>query len=212
MTTVENNKFTADATQVSIENAITSSRATPWNGTITHEFTVTFGSADNRRHFFNSGGEIWFTAELTGGTTSKDTDWATILTNMGTIKFAYTSTTSTGTGTGTTVGNFDLDGTYQTIFTKAGSASVYAENEYEIRARQDSASVIRFQVRFEDNDTGDQQPANDTGAGGDDGPDPAGPGEDENVGGTLTSTIRQRRATGSNVAVTGPAYSNTSTL
>ena len=212
MTTIESDKLLVDATQASTEAATSSQRASPWNGTLTHSFTVTFTSADHRRHFFNSGGEIWFDATLTGGSGSKDSDWQTILSNMGTIKFDYTATTATGTGTGSSIGNFDLSSTYQTIFTKTGSAAVYAENEYEVRAKENSDSIIEFEVRFEDNDEGDQQPNSDSVGGGDDGQDPAGPAVDENVGGTLDSTIRQRRATGANVSVASPSYSNTSEL
>lgn len=212
MTALESDKLLVDATQASTEAAISSLKTSSWNGTITHEFTVTFTSADHRRHFFNSGGEIWFDATATNVSGSKDTDWQTILSNMGTIKFAYTATTSTGTGTGTAIGNYDLTTSWQDIFTKSGSAAVYAENEYQISAKEDSGSVIRFQVRFEDNDTGDQQPQNDPVAGGEDGAEPAGPAVDENVTADITSTIRQRRATGSNVSVTSPSYTNTSTL
>jgi hypothetical protein len=215
MTNIETDKLTVDGTQVSVEAATSSTRTTSWNGTITHEFTVTFTSENHRRHFFNSGGLIYFDASLTGGSGSKDDDWRTILTNMGTISFGYTSTTSSGTGTGSSIGNYDLTTNWQDIFIKSGSAAVYAENEYQIFAKLDSTSVIRFQVRFEDNDVGDQRPQNDPVAGGEDGAAPAGPGVDENVivvTGSVTSTIRQRRATGSNVAVASPSYANTSNL
>ena len=124
-----------------------------------------------------------------------------MLSNMGTIKFGRTDTTCTGTGTTTTIGNSDLTATYQTIFTKVGSGN-YAENEYEIQARFSTVDsqdkVLQFTVRFEDNDAGDQ-----TGEGA---------AHDEDVSGTITSTIQQLRATGSNVAVTTPSYSNTSNL
>ena len=123
---------------------------------------------------------------------------------MGTIKFGRTDTSCTGTGTTTTIGNEDLTATYQTIFTKVGSGN-YAENEYEIRARFSTVDsqdkVLQFTVRFEDNDAGDQQ-----------GGSKPGPAEDEDVTGTITSTIQQLRATGSNVEVATPSYSNTSEL
>jgi len=197
MTTIENNKFKIDPNQASVEPAITSQRTTAWNGTITHSFTVTFNNADHRRHFFNAGGEIRFTANISGGSGSKTNDWRTMLSNMGIIKFNYTSTVSTGTGTGSTIGNYDLDGTYTQIFQKTGSG-VYAENDYIVNARANSTSQIEFEVRFQDDDTGDQ-----TGSG---------PPVDENVNGTITSTIQQFRATGANVEVASPSYSNTSTL
>ena len=200
MTTIENNRFSVAVSQASVEGAITSQRTTAWNGTITHSFTVTFNDADHRRHFFNTGGEIRFTANISGGSGAKTNDWRTMLSNMGTIKFNYTSTTSTGTGTGTAIGNYDLTGSYQQVFQKGGSG-VYAENDYIVRAKANSTSQIEFEVRFQDDDAGDQQG----------GVEP-GPAVDENVDGTITSTIQQFRATGSNVSVATPSYSNTSTL
>ena len=204
---IETNKLLIDGGNSSVEAAITSQRTTAWNGTVNHEFTVTFGSADQRRFFFNAGGEIRFSASLSGSSGSKYNDWLTMLSNMGTIKFGYTATTSTGSGTGTSIGNYDLTGTYQVIFQKNGTG-VYAENQYEIQARADSSTILRFNVRFEDNDVGDQQPVGPQGID----PNPAGPAIDENVTGTLTSTIQQLRATGSNVSVTSPSYTNTSNL
>ena len=201
---IETNKLLLDSGNSSVESATTSQRTTAWGGggggTVDHVFTVTFSSANARRHFFNSGGEIRFSASRSGGSGSKNTDWSNLLTNMGTIKMNHTQTTSTGSGTGTSIGNSDLTGTYQQIFSKSGSG-VYAENRYRIRARQDSSSVLRFDIDFQDNDLGDDQ-----GGAGSTGP------VDENVTGTLTSTIQQLRATGSNVSVATPTYTNTSNL
>jgi len=207
VSTIETNKLLIDAGNSSAEAATNSSRTTPWGGggggTVNHTFTVTFADANARRHFFNSGGEIRFSASRSGASNSKNNDWTALLTAMGTIKMNHTQTTSTGTGSGSTIGNSDLTGTYQQIFSKSGSG-LYAENLYRIQARQDSASVLRFNVDFQDNDLGDQQPI--VGAG------PAGGPQDENVSGTLTSTIQQLRATGSNVSVATPTYTNTSNL
>lgn len=201
---IETNKLLLDSGNSSVESATSSQRTTAWGGggggTVDHQFTVTFSSADARRHFFNSGGEIRFSASRTGGSGSKNTDWTNLLTNMGTIKMNYTTTTSTGSGSGSSIGNNDLTGTYQTIFSKSGSG-VYAENLYRIRARQDSSSVLRFDIDFQDNDLGDDQ-----GGAGSTGP------VDENVTGTLTSSIQQLRATGSNVSVASPTYTNTNNL
>ena len=122
-----------------------------------------------------------------------------LLSNMGTIKFNYTTTTVTGTGTAQAIGSDDLTGTYQQIFIKSGSG-VYAENDYNIEARHEGTGnkTLRFKVEFRDDDAGDQ-----TGLG---------PPEDEPINGTLTSTIQQLRATGSNVSVTSPTYTNSSNV
>jgi hypothetical protein len=201
---IETNKLVLDSGNSSVEAATTSSRSTNWNGTITHVFTVTFADSDSRRHFFNSGGEIRFSANLSGQSGSKSDNWSTLLSNMGTIKFNYTETVSTGTGSGTTIGNYDLTGTYQTIFDKTGSGN-YVENDYNIAARADSTTVLRFRIQFRDDDSGDPPIT----------PLPKGAtpgGVDEDVNGNLSSTVQQLRATGSNVSVPSPVYANTSTL
>lgn len=201
---IETNKLVLDSGNSSVEAATTSSRSTNWNGTITHVFTVTFADADSRRHFFNSGGEIRFSANLSGQSGSKSDNWSTLLSNMGTIKFNYTETVSTGTGTGYAIGNYDLTGTYQTIFEKTGSGN-YVENDYNIAARADSTTVLNFRIQFRDDDSGDPPIT----------PLPKGAtpgGVDEDVNGNLSSTVQQLRATGPNVSVPSPVYANTSTL
>lgn len=200
--TIEADKFLCDDTQASVEAAISSTRTTQWNGTITHSFTVSFTSADSRRHFFNSGGSIRFQAQLSNGSGSKDNDWATMLSNMGTIIFAYNTTTATGSGTPSAIGNFQLTTSLQTLFTKNGS-SVYAENAYVVKAKELTSSKIEFRIEFQDNDVGE-------------GLNPPGfVPIDENVqyiSGTLTSSVTQRRATGSYVSVPSPSYTNTADL
>jgi len=186
--TITGDKFLIHASQASIEAAISSTRTTSWNGLITHEFTVTFASENDRRYFFNAGGEIRFSAALTSAVGSKDTDWATLLANMGTIKFNYTDTSATGTGTGSAIGNYDLTGTYQQIFIKTGSG-VYAENDYNINARSPTATTIQFRAQFRDDDAGD-------------------PDVDENIDGDITSTIQQYRPSGLYVNVASPSYAN----
>jgi hypothetical protein len=204
---ISNDVYLVDPGQMSAAIVGSSQRTTNWNGNITHEFTVTFANADERRYYFNSGGEIRFDANLTGGTSvsgnetqtppgTKDEIWQTMLNAMGTIKFSIFNTTSTGSGTGSAIGNYDLTSTYQRIFTKDGSG-VYAENVYAIDARSNTADTIQFKVEFQDNDTGDQ-----TGLGA-----PV----DENVTGDITNTITTFRATGL-VEVPNPVYTLNSAL
>jgi len=211
VSSIEANRYAIDAGNSSVEAAITSTRTTNWNGIIDHVFTVTFASANDRRYFFNSGGEIRFSANLSGQSGAKSDDWATLLSNMGTIKFNHTETTATGTGTGTTIGNYDLTSVYQTIFTKTGSGN-YAENDYNIAAKETSTTVIDFRIQFRDDDTGDQVLPGSENPGDVDGVIVPGPAVDEDVNGNLTSTIQQLRATESNVSVASPSYANTSTL
>ena len=75
-------------------------------------FRATFTSADTRRHFFNSGGQINFVSSLTstatGGNVAKTNDWATMLSNAGTVTFGYNYTSTSNSGTGSAIGNYQL--------------------------------------------------------------------------------------------------------
>jgi len=200
MTQIEIDRFLAHPSQMSIESGIISSRNTAWNGTIRHEFTVSFRNADHRRHFFNSGGEIRMSAGLTyTGTEAKTQDWQTMLSNIGTVKFSYNNTLSDGGGASLTIGNYQLTSTYQRIFTKQRTGGVYSANNYFIDAREVDNQQIRFRISFVDDDIGS-------------GPAPGAPLNpiselnkvDENVKGNLESNIRIFRAS-SNTSVRVPA-------
>jgi len=191
MTDIEADKFLVAGGQSTAATGISHASSASWNATRTHEVRMTFTSANAARYFFNSGGELRTSASLTGGSGAKDSDWATMLSNMGTIKMNYTQTTSTGTGAGSSIGFYDLTASYQTIFTKSGSG-VYSANDYVVQARSASSTTVDFKILFQDD------------AGGN-------PNFDENVTGTLTSTVSYLRASGSNVSVAAPAFSNTTT-
>ena len=207
MTSVETNKFLVGSGQSTIEASNSNStRNTQWGGggggVITHTITVNFTSATARIQFFNSGGQIRFSANRSGGSSSsKNTDWTNLLSAMGTVIFNYTDTTASS-GTGQSLGGLDLSTSYQNIFTKTGSGN-YAENDYNIQARYTGTgnSNIQFQIEFRDDDTGDQQ-----------GGFKAGSAVDEYVDGTIESVVQHRRATGSNVQVPAPTYTNNSLL
>jgi len=192
-----NARLTADASYLSQEAKDTSTRTAAWSTTVTHDVTVTFGSAAIRNAFFNAGGSLYFTASRSGGsTTDQNTDWTNMLSAMGTIKMNYTQTTASS-GTTTSIGNNDLTTTYQTIYTKAGSGS-YSTNYYSIQARADSSTVLRFLITFGDSHTGR--------------------GYFDSVDGTLTSVSGQYRPNsgtlpnGYSVVVATPTYTTNSDL
>lgn len=192
-----------EPTQASVEaKLISPPRTTVWGGnaqpqSVYHEFRVNFDDANHRRYFFNSGGEVRFTATLTGGTGSKYSNWNAMLSAMGTVKFTYGNCTgSSGTSLG--LGNYDLTTSYQTVYVKTGSG-IYSDNDYSIKAKTNSTgNQVFFLIEFNDGDTG-------SGSGG------FGPIDDP-VTGTLTSSISQLRATGPYVEVSSPGYTNIQTL
>lgn len=201
MTTIETNKLVLGAGGTlgnqftDTTDANTSQRTASWNGLLTHNITVAFGSNDNARYYFNSGGDIRFRVTLTGGTSDTGanqiyTDWSNMFTTMGTIIFNHNSTSRTGSsGTAAAIGFYQLTTSNQQIFSRVGSGN-YASNTYIINARTDNAGNVFFNIQFNDNKGGN-------------------PNFDEAVTGTLTSRIDIRRATGSNVAVNAPTITTT---
>lgn len=207
MSDIEANRFNVSVGQITSSDLLSDTRTTTWNGTINMEFTVTFTNADQRRYYFNSGGTINIESAMSSLVTSKDTDWRDMITNPGQIKLGYNYTTVTGSTTGVTLASFGNDGittSFQTIFEKGGNASVYAENRYRVSVKQDSSTVLRFKVEYEDNDTGDRPSPSP--------PPPYGDLVDENITANIALTIGGTRASGSNVSVSFPSFAKTNTL
>lgn len=137
-------------------------RSTSWGGTgdpassIYHVITVTFSSTTHMNSYFCAGGELQFNASLTGGSSSKDSDWAALLSAMGTIKFnKYRITATSGTPTPTVSGGSGYDsltGSYRQLFIKSGSG-VYANNEYTIEGYK-VGNILRFRISMNDDYSG----------------------------------------------------------
>lgn len=174
------------AASFSLGTATNSIRSTSWGGSsqvqsIYHVLTFTFSSQTARTQYFNAGGELRFSASLTGGSGSKDTDWAAMLSSIASVRFSkWRLTASSGTPNANGSGLDSLTTDYRTLFVKSGSG-VYAENQYTIEGRIESTTAIRFRIRFNDADVGDppvQFPNT---------------GIDEAVTGTITSTANTFR-------------------
>jgi hypothetical protein len=213
------NKAQAATAQMLSGVAVTSTpRAGNWGGaslaqSLSHSITVTFGgytqgsltvSPENHaRCFFNAGGSIQISASRTGtAATTKDTDWTNMLSGFTNLNFraSSSSTDSAVNSPGsvqTTRGFFNVTvgAAAVSLMTQASSISTYAENRYIVTVERPTTSTIRFNITFQDNDTGDQ-----TGLGG-----PV----DEAVTGTITSVCRCTRPQGSNVDVPAPTGSAT---
>ena len=181
--TAETNRLNNSSGNFTTETELTENRTSSWgSGTdsINATFTATFSSADIKRNYFNAGGEIRLALSLSSGSGSKGTSWTNLFSGAGTIKFGRTATTCTGSGSTTSIGNVDMTGSHQTIFSKDVGSGVYGENDFNITARDNSSTVLEFVVTANDDDAGDQ-----TGTGG-----PV----DEDVGGTTTLTVSSFRA------------------
>jgi hypothetical protein len=191
--TITTNKLiTPPSSQATLETYSTATRSTAWNGTVTNTVTLTFASSNAARFFFNTGSQIQITASESPDVSNlKNNSWQTMLANMGTIIFNYGSTSNTGSATGVTVasttGYYQLTTSAVLIFQKLTETPTYSPNQYDVYASVDgTGAVLTFSIQFQDLSA------------------PGGFGVDENVTGTLISTVKGYRASGSNVSVVYP--------
>ena len=179
------NRFDVDVSE--LENSVLdeSTRTTQWGGnalpqSITHEVKLTFADSYAKQGFFNAGGEILFSFDMTGASgTDKSQGWSSMLTNIGTVTFDYTQTTASGSGVGSAIGLHDLNNTYQQVYVKAGEGVAYTDNDLSIQAKTTGAELY-FLITLSDDAVGT---------------DPGGFGpSDEPVVGTITSTVGMNRS------------------
>jgi len=204
-TIVTNQRVIAD-NQGTLENVVTSTPFTSnWNTILYHRVVLTFATANAAKYFFNAGGQVRFSASITGvATNTKDTEWTNILGNgttpsgFGVVSFNHTDTTTRAgtaavgrTGTGSTIGFYDLTTStpgQQIFIATSNPVTGYGVNDYNIAARIDATPastgrILTFVVQFRDD---------------------VGGIVDESVTGSLTSTVQIFRPSGSNVSVAGP--------
>lgn len=181
LNTIVANKFVIHPSQAATFNWATSSTTWPgvfgsfWTAKLQATVTVTFPTANEARHFFNSGGEIRFASAQSGGSgTQQILSWRSILSTAGTQAFGGNKP-----GTGTTPNDgqnwYRITNNYQVWYSVFGS-SPYGSNNYRISVRTGiepttgsrvtnnstgSATVAEFLVEYIDNyvDPG-QHPSN----------------------------------------------------
>ena len=220
---VRANKLNYDISKMSIDvNKISSSKTFvnpasagaddfTWDATQTYEFKVTFADSDARRNFFNAGGEIRISCDLSNYDTShpQSESWAILLANIATVKIGHNTTESTAgeIGGGTRKGFKDFTDTYPTdsIYKKTGTQGYYSGNQINIYGKLSGTDAITFKIEFYD-----AYPDNDSNTTNTwQGPD--------YVDGTLSVTVDQQRADDndpSNLGVVSPSptYSHISEL
>lgn len=173
--------ISSSPSQVTLESLTSSSRTANWNNTLTQTITIDFASATAARCFFNAGCNLQFSSTRSGGVGGpKDTSWTTILTGMGTIYFNRSTTTCSGTGNTSSIGWEDLTGSNQLIFSKDVSNATYYPNQFRLNARAPSPTQLVFTLEWADASGQPNAPW----------------GTDEDVTGTLTSTVNVYRSTG----------------
>ena len=162
--TIFANRLNAAASGTPITSGGASARTATWAGqtgtqTITTTQRVAFASAAAARYWFNAGGLITITMSRSGGTTSdKNTEWANLTGDMGTVTLsgsdshtvngvAYTGTTQTGGaagGSGSAKGTLDyhaLTTSNQQLIKKYSDGSPYTANYIKVSALANGANL-----------------------------------------------------------------------
>lgn len=163
-------------------------RTQKWNGRITQVIDIIWPTANDARYFFNSGGNIEFSASFSPSVPGlKGLSWSTLLQNMGTFRFNFDRVFTTGSAFTGTDGFYELSTIPTIIAQKETSSSAYIPNEYFITANVNSVlanerRVLTFVINFDDRSG--RPPSF---------PDP-GFGIDEDVEGTLISRVQVVRS------------------
>lgn len=199
-----NERFSLGAAQFVVEQPVAQAsnmyvqRTSAWASSVTCDLTITFGTVDQARFYFNSGSKIRFVSNRTGGSgTAQNSAWTALLDAAGSVEF----------GGGTPSLNFyQLTNTFQTFYSST-SSSPYSSNQYRIQARcnvsnnsSGTANIVYFRISWTDGYV-DPSPGN-----------PPAPGD--GVDGVLSLTVNEVRAAGTLIpsgtfAITGPSYSIT---
>lgn len=202
--------------------AVSSTRTTGWGSSsepaILHQFTLTFANEAACRGFFNSGGEVLFTASRSGGTSgssagtigSQNSNWTSLLSAMGTLRFNLDDLVSSGsTGTSANKGFYELTTNNTQLYIKYGSGA-YASNYYKIEGSVNSTTnptVLTFNVTMRD----DHALGDGIGPDGVDGNSDDSDGYVDSVDGTVQSVIQTNRAN-NGIVHAAPSSTTTSNL
>jgi len=137
----------ADALTTSAALQTVTTAAEGWDSTATQEVSVTFGSANKMRWFFNAGGKVRITVGTTQTSTSpKDQAFIDLGTALGNIDIGAQVTTRSGTGeipstggSGLALGFHDLTASYQELIILTSDNTNYTSNTIQISAKLDAA-------------------------------------------------------------------------
>lgn len=156
-TTLTTYRDTVATNQTSPITASTAVRLDDWNGNLSSTVSLNFGDLATARGFFNAGGQVKVTVQLTydptvyPGGSAKAGTWAQMFSSMGTITMDRTNTFLSIGSTGNTAskGFFDLNGTPLQIFKKPSPTGAYTTNEFLILASF-SGSTLTFNMQYND--------------------------------------------------------------
>ena len=114
---LNNKHLTIDATNASAFNATSTgyARTTTWNNQLNGEHKFNWADYNSARYFFNGGGQLRVSLNMTGGSTAGYYNWSDVINEMGVLTMNWdTMTQSAATTSGTSEGKgfYDLTANY----------------------------------------------------------------------------------------------------
>ena len=163
---------TIDAAQIAVESvaagyqtAVTDTAVVSgtFTTTITQTDTLTFGSANEMRYFFNAGGRVNVDWTISGGTSdAKYDEWVDLVTQCGSY-YIYNTTGGKSGGSGTpttnltTTGFWDLGTGTTTMFKQLADTSPYTANfiqlDASLNAAAGSSTIMTLTSTWQDDET-----------------------------------------------------------
>jgi hypothetical protein len=189
------NRFQVAASQSVVTSKGAATYTSAWSSSAQFTLTVTFGTADQGRYFFNSGGKIRLNTVINGGTgNSQHNAWVNFLNSVGIRSF--------GADTDPSINYYTLTNSFQTYYQNSLSTP-YSANNYRLEARTDvannstgTATILTLRVTLTDAYV----------------PQGAAPAPSDQVDGTMTISVEELKAAGTLIpsgsfSITSPTYS-----
>jgi len=176
------NKFNLGAGQFVIDSGTVQTRSTAWNTSVSATATITFGSSNFSRWFFNSGSKLRINSTRSGGAaTAQNSAWSNLLNSVGIIEFG---------GNTSPIGFYSLTNVNQILRTQT-STSPYSSNSFTVQVRSNvtnnsngGATQLIFSLSWVDGYTDPGNSPTDN------------PNTNDVVDGNLSFTVEEQRASG----------------
>lgn len=133
----------------------------PWTNSLTFTFRIDFGTWNNARYFFNSGGFLAISGSYApnGAPTPEDTYWINTLSDMSPLIFNFSTTLPNIPGGASNTGFYGLTTSYPAtpIYKHSYGTSPYASSYIEVNAKFVNAvgsdGLLEFFVNMVDNES-----------------------------------------------------------
>jgi len=148
-------RMVASVSQLSSTTYSAQTYSSTWTSGVQYTWVMDFGSHDNARYFFNTGGAITVAGSYVKSVspTPADIFWQDQLVGMGTIKFQWHDTIPTNSGIGSNVGFYDLTASAVEVYRRSPVSNyVYYSNDFIRLDASVSGGQVTFKLELVEND------------------------------------------------------------